>query len=197
MTESADGCGPKGRKEHSPGLSEALPWVYAQANPHNRPEWAEGMPSKPMPQSLAKLYVHLVFSTKRRHPFLTDDARPDLHAYLGGILRDLDCPAIEINSVADHVHLLLVLARTTTLGDVVANLKRGSSVWIRSRGASFTEFHWQAGYGAFSVSQSSVNAVRACIRDQPEHHRRLSFQDEYRAFLRKHGITFDEQYVWD
>lgn len=150
-----------------------------------------------MPQSLAKLFVHLVFSTKTRQAIIGDDVRTDLHAYRGGILREMECPAIEINSETDHVHILFMLARTTTLGDVVANVKRGSSVWIKSRGVAFADFHWQAGYGAFSVSQSAVDEVRAYIRNQHDHHRRMSFQDEYRAFLQRHGFAFDEKYVWD
>jgi putative transposase len=150
-----------------------------------------------MAQSLAKLYVHLIFSTKNRQAILAEEIRPDLHDYLGGILRDLECPAIEINTESDHVHLLFSLARTVTLSDVVANIKRGSTTWLKSRNGVYSEFHWQAGYGAFSVSQSALDEVRAYIRNQREHHRRLSFQDEFRAFLRRHSIAFDEAYVWD
>jgi putative transposase len=150
-----------------------------------------------MAQSLAKLYVHLIFSTKNRQPNLADDIRPDLHDYFGGILRDLACPAIEVNTEPDHAHILLLLARTATLSEVVANVKRGSTTWLKSHGGAYSEFHWQAGYGAFSVSQSALVEVRAYIRNQREHHRRLSFQDEFRAFLRRHGVAFDEAFVWD
>lgn len=148
-----------------------------------------------MPQSLAKVYLHLVFSTKNRQPLLADEIRPDLHSYLGGILRDMSCQAIEINSEPDHVHILFLHSRTETIGDVVANVKRGSSVWLKSKG--LPDFHWQAGYGIFSVSQSGVVEVRDYIRTQRDHHRRMGFQDEFRAFLRRHEIEFDEKYVWD
>ncbi len=150
-----------------------------------------------MPQSLAKIYIHLVFSTRNHEPLLRDAVRPDLHAYLGGILRDLDCPTVELNSVPDHVHLLFLLSRTHSLSDVVGQLKRGSSAWIKTMDSALAAFHWQNGYGAFSVSQSGVEEVREYIRRQHVHHRRLGFQDEFRAFLRRYEISFDERYVWD
>jgi putative transposase len=145
-----------------------------------------------MPQSLSKIYIHLVFSTKNRVPTLADDIRQELHNYVGGIFRDLGSPAIEINSQPDHVHALFQLARTQTPSGVVGEIQRGSSVWLKSKGSSFAEFHWQAGYGAFSVSQSAVKNVRKYIRDQAERHRRTSFQEEYRSFLQRHEVEFDE-----
>ena len=123
--------------------------------------------------------------------------RADLHAYMGGIFRDLDSAPLEINTEPDHAHVLFRLARTHSLSDVVANVKRGSSAWLKTRGAAYTGFHWQNGYGAFSVSQSAVADVGDYIRRQREHHQRMSFQDEFRAFLRRHEIEFDERYVWD
>ena len=113
-----------------------------------------------MPQSLAKIYIHLVFSTKNREPLLNDAVRSDLHAYMGGILRDLHSSAIEINSESDHAHVLFLLSRTHALSDVVGQLKRGSSGWLKTMGHAFAGFHWQNGYGAFSVSQSSIAKVR-------------------------------------
>ena len=150
-----------------------------------------------MPQSLAKVYVHLVFSTKNRERTIGDTIRRDLHAYLGGILRDLESPAIEINTEPDHAHLVFQLARTHALSDVVGQLKRGSTVWLKSKHAAFAEFHWQNGFGAFSVSQSAVPEVRDYIQHQREHHQHTTFQDEFRAFLRRHEIEYDERYVWD
>jgi REP element-mobilizing transposase RayT len=150
-----------------------------------------------MSQSLAKIYIHLIFSIKNREPLLADEVRPDLHAYMGGILRDLDSPGLEINSEPDHTHVLFLLSRTHSLSEVVGQLKRGSSAWLKTRGGVFARFHWQNGYGAFSVSQSSVDEVREYIRRQHEHHQRILFQDEFRAFLRRYGIPFDERYVWD
>ncbi|HEY2574475.1 MAG TPA: IS200/IS605 family transposase [Verrucomicrobiaceae bacterium] len=150
-----------------------------------------------MPQSLAKLYVHLIFSTKNRELWLSDDIRADLHAYFGGILAHHQCTPVEINSEPDHVHALFLLGRTIALSGVVANFKKGSNDWLRARDARFAHFYWQAGYGAFSVSQSAVSNVREYIRHQREHHRSKSFQDEFREFLRRHEMEFDERYVWD
>ena len=150
-----------------------------------------------MPQSLAKIYVHLIFSTKNRERVLPDDIRADLHAYMGGTLNGLGCSPIEINSELDHAHLLFVMTRTETLSNVVGQVKKSANDWLRARGPQFANFYWQGGYGAFSVSQSAVEEVREYIRNQREHHRQISFQDEFRAFLKRYKIEFDERYVWD
>ena len=150
-----------------------------------------------MPQSLAKLYVHLVFSTKNRERTITDAIRPDLHAYMGGTLNGMKCTPIEINTEPDHAHLQFLLGRTTPLSDVVGNVKKSATDWLRTQGPEFRDFHWQAGYGAFSVSQSAVEDVHQYIRNQREHHCTRSFQGEFRAFLAKYEIEFDERYVWD
>jgi len=150
-----------------------------------------------MSQSLAKLYTHLVFSTKNREPSLLDELRADLHAYVGGTLQGLGCTPIEINSEPDHVHALFLLGRTIALSDTVGQFKTSSNDWLRGRDPRFAQFYWQAGYGAFSVSQSGVEEVRNYIRTQHEHHQRVSFQDEFRAFLRRYQIEYDERYVWD
>jgi len=150
-----------------------------------------------MSQSLAKIYIHLIFSTKNREPVIADDVQTALHSYLAGIFRDLESPAIEINTEPDHAHILFALSRTQTLGDVVSQIKRGSSTWLKTKNKSYAKFHWQNGYGAFSVSQSNVNEVRKYIRKQREHHKKSTFQDEFRAFLKRHEMGFDERYVWD
>ena len=150
-----------------------------------------------MSQSLAKIYVHLIFSTKNRERVLTDDLRSDLYAYLGGILNGLGCVPVEINSEPDHVHILLILARTETVSNVVGQVKKSSNDWLRTQDEQFASFHWQAGYGAFSVSQSVVEDVREYLRKQREHHRQKTFQEEYRALLLKYAVEFDERYVWD
>lgn len=150
-----------------------------------------------MPQSLAKNLIHLVFSTKERRPVLEDGVREELHRYACGILSDLESPALAINSVADHVHVLFNLHRTKALADVVMELKRGTSKWIKTKAAQFALFQWQNGYGAFSISQSAVAEVSEYIRDQAEHHRKMSFQDEFRRLLQRYEIQFDERYVWD
>ena len=150
-----------------------------------------------MPQSLARLHVQLVFSTKHRERILTDGGRPALPAYMATGLQNFGGPPLLINSVADHVHILFELGRTVAVSAAVEEVKTTSAKWIKTQGAEFATFAWQAGYGAFSVSESNVATVRDDIANQAEHHRVKSFQEEYRAFLAKHGVTFDERYVWD
>ncbi len=150
-----------------------------------------------MPQSLANLYVHLIFSTKERFPFLSKEVRPDLHSYMATVLANLNSPAVLINSVSDHVHILFKMGRTVTLAQVVEDVKKSSSKWIKTQGPSFSKFAWQAGYGGFSVSESNAPRVANYIQNQEEHHRVKSFQEEYRDFLEKHKVQYDEQYVWD
>jgi len=150
-----------------------------------------------MPQSLAKVYLHLVFSTKNRERVLTDAIRSRLHSYMGGILHGLGCSPVEINTEPDHAHLLFLMSRTETIANVVGQVKKSSNDWLREQSPEFAEFFWQAGYGIFSVSQSSVEEVRAYICNQREHHQRVSFQDEFRAFLKRYEVEYDERYVWD
>jgi len=150
-----------------------------------------------MPQSLAKILVHLVYSTKNREHILTNDIREELHRYTAGILKNYDSPAILINSVEDHIHILFTQSRNHSLADLVQQVKKGSSKWLKSKSRAFARFHWQNGYGAFSVSQSNVKKVTGYIERQQEHHKRQSFQDEFRAFLKRHEIEYDERYVWD
>lgn len=150
-----------------------------------------------MPQSLARNHVHLVFSTKDRHPFLTDSIRAELHSYMATVLANIDCPATLINSVADHVHILFNLHRTVPLAKAVEEVKKSSSKWLKTKSPILAKFAWQAGYGAFSVSESNLAAVANYIATQEEHHRKMSFQDEYREFMKKHKVEWDERYVWD
>jgi len=150
-----------------------------------------------MPQSLAQIYIHLVFSTKNRERVLPSEIREDLHSYMGGILRDLGCLPVEINTEPEHAHLLFVLGRTVTVANAVGETKSGSTNWLQRKFPDLSEFHWQAGYGAFSVSKSNVDIVREYIRQQHEHHRRRTFQEEFRALLIRHEMEFDERYVWD
>src|SRR6185295_10187539 len=147
-----------------------------------------------MPQSLARLHVHLIFSTKNREPFLRDTVRDSLHRYMATVMQNFECPPVLINSVADHVHILFELGRTVAVSDAVEEVKKTSSKWIKTQGNEFAGFAWQAGYGAFAVSESNVDAVREYIAGQQEHHLGKSFQEEYRAFLERHRVTFDEKY---
>ena len=150
-----------------------------------------------MSQSLAQILVHLVFSTKNRERVLEDAIRDDLHAYMGGIVDHDGSRLLKAGSVGDHVHLLIAHPRTCSPADLVQDIKTGSSKWLKTRGPHYGQFHWQNGYGMFSVSPSHRPTVESYLGRQAEHHRRATFQDEYRALLRKHGIEFDERYVWD
>jgi REP element-mobilizing transposase RayT len=151
-----------------------------------------------MPQSLAKILVHTVFSTKERRPFLRDkDVREELHRYLGGILMNLDCQPMIVGGVEDHIHILCALARTCEAAAMVKELKRGSSLWIKTKATDLQDFAWQNGYGIFSIGYSQISMVRDYIAGQEEHHRRISFQDEFRQLLQRYEIDFDERYVWD
>ena len=161
--------------------------------PNASPERA----TETMSQSLARLPVHLVFSTKNREPRITDAVRDSLHAYMAAVLQNLSCVPVLINSVDDHVHILFDLARTLSVSEAVEEVKKSSSKWIKTQGKEFAGFAWQAGYGAFAVSASNVAAVCDYIAGQREHHRKKSFREEYRLFLERHGINFDERYVWD
>ena len=150
-----------------------------------------------MPQSLSHNIIHLVFSTKDRHPFISKEIREDLNGYMIGIIRSIDCHSIMIGSVFDHVHILFILSKNRALKDVVREIKAGSSRWMKSKDTSLEKFQWQGGYSAFSVSQSNVDAVIKYIRDQEEHHRAVSFQEELMKLLIKHEVKFDEDYLWD
>jgi putative transposase len=151
-----------------------------------------------MPQSLSNVLVHLVFSTKQRHPFLADSTlRVATQRYLATVSAELRCPVITVGGVADHVHLLARQARTITLAGWVRELKRTSSLWLKERPDCPEGFQWQAGYGAFSVSQSQGAAVRRYITRQEAHHCCVSFQDELRTLLDRHQIAYDEHYLWD
>lgn len=149
-------------------------------------------------QSLAKILVHGVFSTKHRQPLLKDASlRSETHSYIGGILANLECQPIIVGGVDDHVHFLCALSRTCDAATMVKEVERGSSLWIKTKGLAFSEFHWQNGYGIFSIGSSQIPAVREYIEKQAEHHRTMSFQDEYRGLLRRYEIEYDERYVWD
>ena len=150
-----------------------------------------------MSQSLVKNLVHLVFSTKHREPMIPKENRDALFAYQAGIFKQWESPALAIGGMEDHVHVLFALSKNHPLKKLVEEVKKGSSKWMKSDGPRLREFSWQAGYAAFSVSQSSVEAVQRYIERQEEHHGKVSFQDELRALFKRHEIEFDERYVWD
>jgi putative transposase len=151
-----------------------------------------------VPRSLSNVLVHLVFSTKHRQPYLqTPECRGVMTGYMIGILRNIKCPSLILGAVADHVHILCSLHRTLTIAQLVEEVKTSSSVRIKQEGPALGEFHWQNGYGAFSVSPSNIEQVKTYIANQEEHHRTMTFQEEYRKMLERHGIEYDERYVWD
>ncbi|MEW6209417.1 MAG: IS200/IS605 family transposase [Acidobacteriota bacterium] len=150
-----------------------------------------------MAQSLSSILVHLIFSTKNREPFLTPEIETELHPYMATIFRECKSPSLLVGGAQDHIHALFVLSRTWTLADIVEEVKTNSSKWIKKKGREFQDFHWQSGYGAFSIGQSQAQQVKNYIANQREHHRRRTFQGEFRALLRKYEIEWDERYVWD
>jgi len=150
-----------------------------------------------MPQSLAKNYIHIVFSTKNRQKFIDDALAPELFAYLGGICKNMECNPVKIGGHKEHVHILCMLSKKIALMQLVEKLKSHSSKWAKTRGDQYQNFFWQAGYGAFSVSYTAVDNVINYIENQEEHHRKKGFKEEYLVFLHENNIDYDERYVWD
>jgi REP element-mobilizing transposase RayT len=151
-----------------------------------------------MGQSLSQIYLHLVFSTKNRAPFLKDKSlRGRVHAYLAGTCGQLHSPSLIVGGVEDHVHVLCRFSKELTVSQLLQELKRESSKWIKSLDAGLRGFYWQQGYGAFSISPAYVGPLKQYIARQEEHHRQETFQDELRRFLKKHSIAYDERYVWN
>lgn len=149
-----------------------------------------------MPHTASNLLAHFVFSTKERLPSITRDVDQDLYAYLGGIVREIGGKALIVNGTCDHIHILVRVPTTRSSAEVVRLLKANSSKWIHQKWPQHRTFSWQSGYGAFSVSESAVQNVVSYISHQKEHHRKVSFQDEFRVFLRKNHIAVDERYLW-
>ena len=150
-----------------------------------------------MPGTFHNIKFHLVFSTKHRESWLSDAIRPRIHDYLGGIIRGERGMVLAVGGVADHVHILFGWRTDESIASLVRNLKANSSKWIHETYPELHQFRWQEGYAIFSVSQSLVGRVQRYIQTQEEHHRRKTFQDELREFLRAHEIEFDERYLWD
>jgi putative transposase len=150
-----------------------------------------------MAQSLARILVHMIFSTKNRAPMLSPEICTELYPYMHTVLAEHDSPPLQIGGVRDHVHILFLLSRTHSLAKIVEVLKVHSTKWLKTKEPEFAGFHWQSGYGAFSVSQSNANTVVEYIQRQKEHHRVMTFQEEYRKFLDLYQVPYDERYVWD
>jgi putative transposase len=150
-----------------------------------------------MPQSLVQNYLHIVFSTKLRQPFIDKEISPELFSYLAAICKKLECSPIIVGGHRDHVHLLIMLSRKIALMKLIEELKSHSSKWIKTKGPQYQNFYWQRGYGAFSVHSKGLDIVKQYISNQEEHHSKKSFQGEYREFLKQYNVEYDEKYVWD
>ena len=150
-----------------------------------------------MAQSLAKMILHIVFSTKDRLPFVHPDIEQDLYSYICGISNNLQCPVFKIGGMPDHLHLCCLLSRTITVRDLMEKIKANSSAWIKTKGVQYRKFAWQHGYGAFSIGQSQLLTLERYIDNQKEHHRKKGYQEELRGLLRKYQIDYDENYLWD
>lgn len=150
-----------------------------------------------MAQSLANILIHIIFSTKQRQPMIFPEIKQRLYAYMAAIARAHESHAHEIGGIEDHIHLLVSLPRTLSVSKLIEELKKASSKWVKTQGDSYAHFTWQGGYGAFSIGQSTYEELRKYIQNQEEHHKTLTFQDEYRIFLKKYGVAYDERYVWD
>jgi len=150
-----------------------------------------------MPQSLTKLYAHLIFSTKHRHPLLDDAIRPRVHEYLATIVRSLDSPWVVVGGVADHVHILFDMGKKHAPLEFVEQTKRESSKFVKTLGVTHKDFYWQRGYGMFSVGPAHGDEAERYVRNQEEHRRSTTFQEEFRAFLQRYGMAYDETHVWD
>ena len=150
-----------------------------------------------MAQTLTSLLVHIVFSTKHRVSIITPEIEPELFAYIGGILKNNSSPLLAAGGTSDHIHLLVSQSKNIALSLLIQDVKKDSSIWIKTQSEIFKDFHWQDGYGAFSVSKSEVPRVKLYIANQKEHHRKQTFQEELINLLEEHGIKYDERYLWN
>lgn len=150
-----------------------------------------------MGQSLVKNYIHIVFSTKYREPLIHEEIENELHKYLGGICNSLNCSVLIVGGYTDHIHILCMLSKNISLVELVKKIKSHSSKWIKTRSKNYSNFYWQDGYGAFSVNPSQIEIVKNYIANQKEHHDKKPFKNEFRLFLKKYEVEYDEKYVWD
>jgi REP element-mobilizing transposase RayT len=150
-----------------------------------------------MPQSLSKVYVHITFSTKYRLNLISDDIEESLYDYLGGICKGMECNPVKVGGYKNHVHILCLLSRKVTQMDLLEELKKRSSKWIKTKGSQYANFYWQNGYGIFSVNPAKIDRVIRYIEKQKEHHGKKDFKEEFREFLKENNVDYDERYVWD
>jgi putative transposase len=150
-----------------------------------------------MSQSLSKVYVHITFSTKNRKALIDETIQTTLFEYIGGICKGLDCNPIKVGGFRDHVHIICSLSRKIPQMKLLEEIKKQSSKWIKTKDSSYSDFYWQDGYGIFSVNPTETEKVVQYILNQKEHHKNITFQDEFRAFLTKYKVDYDERFVWD
>jgi len=151
-----------------------------------------------MPHSLAQVYLHLIWSTKNRYPFLKDEGlRQEMHAYLAGACKKMGCRPLKVGGIEDHVHIACQLSRQISIADLVRGLKKESSKWAKGRDVSLDNFYWQEGYGAFAVSPSHLGALQEYVANQVKHHQQTDFKSEFLRLLKKYDVEYDERYVWD
>ena len=150
-----------------------------------------------MPQSLSKVILHVVFSTKNREKTIPSHLRPKLHAYLAGICRAKGSQAYRVGGTEDHIHIACTLPRTLSMAKLLEEIKKSSSIWMKQQEQGILHFSWQAGYGIFSLGQSQLPALLQYIDNQEEHHRTRTFKEELLELLEKYGVEYDEKYLWD
>ncbi|MGK5091739.1 IS200/IS605 family transposase [Deltaproteobacteria bacterium TL4] len=150
-----------------------------------------------MSQSLSKILLHLVFSTKNRIDMIPTELLHEVHAYLATVCRTQESEAFRVGGTGNHVHIACTLPRTLTVSKLLEEIKKSSSLWIKQRDARCSDFSWQAGYGAFSLGQSQLDSLIRYIDTQREHHQKMTFQEELLELLRKYNVAYDEKYLWD
>jgi len=148
-----------------------------------------------MSQSFVQFYTHIVFHTKNNKPLIKTEIEAELYSYLGGILKNIKSIPIQIGGTSDHVHVLCTLPKTMTPADLVEEVKKSSSKWIKTKGSLYHDFYWQDGYGGFSVSSSGINGLKQYILNQKEHHQNVSALDEYKKLLDEYGIPYEDRYL--
>lgn len=149
-----------------------------------------------MSQSLSKLYVHLIFHVKNNIGLIRAEDEKELYAYMGGVIKSSSSIPVNINGTEDHVHVLCIMSKNISLSDLMEDIKKNSSRWIKTKGTHYQNFAWQGGYAGFSVSQSKVDVVSRYIDNQKEHHKHQTFREEYIQFLKEYGIEYNEDYLW-
>lgn len=150
-----------------------------------------------MPQSLSKVYVHITFSTKHRVNSIDDQIAKPLFEYIGGICKQMECNPVIVGGYRNHIHILCLLSRKVAQMKLLENVKKSSSKWIKTQGSTYSDFYWQDGYGIFSVNPAEIDVVATYIANQETHHKKKDFKNEFRAFLKKYDVPYNEQYVWD